>query len=289
MSIHSLRNQLRRLAIGHTDGHRCPQVPVVRSPAANWSRPWIRDAVLEEQVRVHEGIKELHEGPLNTYGDWFASLCLGLSRLPELAPEVMKDLLVVRVFNEVAGSFVCTACGLEFPFRQWPELPPLDKTVAGLPIRAEDPPEFFSACPHCGGTNKEIAGSNRVTEQDYPWKRIDVAVCPTPVGYEDRYEDACATRTPGTEPPLCSISLSILYCRGVATCWRTAATEFADGTDTVTKGHPLPCVKCGQIPECVLVVIEEVVASRTTVDDGSEGRKVEESQVAVIGGNPDSA
>ena len=38
--------------------------------------------------------------------------------------------------------------------------------------------------------------------------------------------------------------------------------ELADGTVTETKGMPPPCVKCGQIPECVLVVIEEVVASR---------------------------
>ena len=37
--------------------------------------------------------------------------------------------------------------------------------------------------------------------------------------------------------------------------------ELADGTVTETKGTPPPCVKCGQIPECILVVIEEIVAS----------------------------
>jgi hypothetical protein len=135
----------------------------------------------DEQIRVHQGVKELHEGPLNNYGDWVASLCLGLSRLPELAPEVMKDLLVIRVFNEVAGSFVCVDCGLEYPFRQWPEDP--DSQLWLEPPRGHSdavPPEFYPACPHCGGTNKEIAGSDRVAQQAYPWKSMDGYVTPAP-------------------------------------------------------------------------------------------------------------
>ena len=158
----------------------------------------------EEQVRVHEGIKELHEGPLNTYGDWFASLCLGLSRLPELAPEVMKDLLVVRVFHEVAGSYVCTDCGLEYPFRQWPE--DTDSQLWLEPPRGHgdaDPPEFYAACPHCGGIDKEIAGSNRVAGQDFPWKYLDGSCHPI-AGMVTRtvMRIACATPATRTKCPL---------------------------------------------------------------------------------------
>src|ERR1700677_4267492 len=64
----------------------------------------------DEQGRVLEGLKQLHAGALEPYGVWFGSLCEGLSRLPELAAEVMKDLLVLRVFNDVAGNFVCLDC-----------------------------------------------------------------------------------------------------------------------------------------------------------------------------------
>ena len=47
MSIHSLRNQLRRLAASHTDGHRCPRC---RCPFASGELERIRDAVLDKSV-----------------------------------------------------------------------------------------------------------------------------------------------------------------------------------------------------------------------------------------------
>jgi hypothetical protein len=72
----------------------------------------------EEKARVHQGVKQLYEGAFDPYGLWFGNLCDGRSRLPELAPQVMKELLVLRAFHPVAGGFVCTDCGLEYPFRQ---------------------------------------------------------------------------------------------------------------------------------------------------------------------------
>ena len=86
----------------------------------------------------------------------------------------MKDLLVVRVFNTVTGAFVCLDCGLEYPFRQWPRL--CDPGVfLDMPEShgAVGPPEFFTVCPHCAGTNKEIGGSDLVEQRDYPWKHLD--------------------------------------------------------------------------------------------------------------------
>ena len=135
----------------------------------------------EEQGRVHQGIKQLHEGALEPYGAWFTSLVEGWSRLPELTPQVMKDLLVIWVYHTVAGAFVCLDCGLEYPFRQWPRL-------SGPGVWLEPPgghaatplPEFFTTCPHCGSTNKEIAGSDRVEQHDFPFKHLDGYVAPLP-------------------------------------------------------------------------------------------------------------
>ena len=89
----------------------------------------------------------------------------------------MKGLLVTRVFNKVAGDFVCLDCGLEYPFRQWPRVCGSRvcswqrKTMEATPPKP--PPEFYTACPHCGGTNKEIGGSDLVFQEDYPWKHLD--------------------------------------------------------------------------------------------------------------------
>jgi hypothetical protein len=100
--------------------------------------------------------------------------------LPELAPQVMKDLLVIRVFNTVAGAFICTDCGLEYPFREWPRASDSHRwlVTSGDDSAADKLPAFYTACPHCGSTNKDTAGSDVVEQQDYPWKHLDGYVAP---------------------------------------------------------------------------------------------------------------
>jgi hypothetical protein len=47
----------------------------------------------EEEDRVLSAVQQLHETWLGPYGVWFWCLCEGHCRLPELTPQVMKDLL----------------------------------------------------------------------------------------------------------------------------------------------------------------------------------------------------
>ena len=63
--------------------------------------------------------------------------------------------------------------------------------------------------------------------------------------------------------------------------------ELADGSITAPVGRPAPCVQCGQIPEQILEIIEETVASPAAVGDDAEDLQVEQSSVAVIGGSSD--
>ena len=64
------------------------------------------------QGRVNEALERLHDGLSGQYARWFDGLLLGWSRLPPLAPAVMKDLLLAWLNPAVATSFVCRGCGL---------------------------------------------------------------------------------------------------------------------------------------------------------------------------------
>jgi hypothetical protein len=135
----------------------------------------------DERVRMHAALEQLHERQSGPYSSWFISLLVGWSRLPLLAPTVMKELLLVWLRPEVATAFVCRDCGLEYPFRYWPRNPEAERFTVwpegGPPPRE---PEFFAACPHCGAPNTDILSSDAVEQHDYPWKHLDGYAGPDP-------------------------------------------------------------------------------------------------------------
>ncbi len=128
----------------------------------------------EEQDRASKGLEQKNKWDCPPYWLWVRHLINGLSRLPALTPPVMKDLLVSRIFYRVAGSFVCTDCGLEYPFRRWPRHRDSHLWVVTEGDAPDNQlPEFYAAYPHCGGTGTAIAGSDAVEQQDYRWKHLD--------------------------------------------------------------------------------------------------------------------
>jgi hypothetical protein len=74
----------------------------------------------DEQGQVLKAVQQLHDTCLGPYGTWFWNLCEGRCRLPELPPQVMKDLLLAWLSPDVASGYVCERCGLLYPFRHWP-------------------------------------------------------------------------------------------------------------------------------------------------------------------------
>ena len=129
----------------------------------------------DEQGRVNEALAKLHARLSGPYALWFDSVLLGWSRLPLLAPPVMKDLLLTWLDPAMATGFACRSCGLKYPFRYWPRSEEAERFMVwpegqGPPPRA---PEFFAACPHCGAANTDILLPDDVEGHDYPWMEQD--------------------------------------------------------------------------------------------------------------------
>jgi hypothetical protein len=94
----------------------------------------------------------------HTLEDWLRNLSLGRSRLPAgLTGDVMRHLLGVyldRGTEVDQSSMTCDGCGLERPIQKqppWPEWKLLPGKTHDSPPPRYDLPEFFRACPHCGG------------------------------------------------------------------------------------------------------------------------------------------
>jgi hypothetical protein len=81
----------------------------------------------DERGRVHAALEQLHAGLSGPYSSWFFGLLVGWSRLPLLAPQAMKELLLAWLQPEVATGFVCRGCGLEYPFRYRPRNPEAER------------------------------------------------------------------------------------------------------------------------------------------------------------------
>jgi hypothetical protein len=129
----------------------------------------------EEQARVNEALERLHDGLSGPYALWFNGLLLGWSRLPLLAPAVMKDLLLAWLQPKVATGFACRDCGLKYPFRYWPQTPGSQSCWVRPDGQGPPPrePEFFAACPYCGAPNTDILLPDEVEQHDYPWMQLD--------------------------------------------------------------------------------------------------------------------
>jgi hypothetical protein len=135
-----------------------------------------------QKARVNAAVKQLHEdytlpyySRWSPYYGWFFGLLIGWSRLPMLAPETMRDLLLTWVDENVARGFPCRGCGLAYPFRYYSPPDPEAERFFVYPNGQPPPrlPEFFLACPHCGLPNTEILENDELEPQDYPWKHLD--------------------------------------------------------------------------------------------------------------------
>src|SRR5262249_48956324 len=61
----------------------------------------------DDQGHVNTALGKLHEKQSGPYAIWFNGLLLGWSRLPALAPPVMKDLLLTWLYPAGATGFAC--------------------------------------------------------------------------------------------------------------------------------------------------------------------------------------
>ena len=71
----------------------------------------------------------------------------------------------------------------------------------------------------------------------------------------------------------------------------TSVTVFSeerdDGTVTEPEGMPLPCERCGEVPEQVFHVLEVVVGGPAAASDQAAGVLEGESSAAVVADDPD--
>lgn len=132
----------------------------------------------EDRGRVSQAIEQANEltGPLD---EWLDDLAKGRCRLPDLTAETMRGLLLAWLSPSADGGIVCTACGLEYPrhkhppLSEWKLLPGREWGVGPPPWY--DLPEFFAACPHCGGSRygSGMDWPHLVDGKSYPWMRLD--------------------------------------------------------------------------------------------------------------------
>jgi hypothetical protein len=149
---------------------RCP--PPAAPPRADRARPRRWEGVLDrferllgqalslrhgpDQERVVAAVGQLVPGLGGPYGGWLRGLRDGWSRLPQLPPAVMRDLLLAWLSPEADGGLVCRSCSLEYPRHKSPPLSAWQLLPGQIPLVGPPPwydlPELFAACPGCGGS-----------------------------------------------------------------------------------------------------------------------------------------
>jgi len=129
----------------------------------------------DEQDRVLIALIESltqHTGP---FAMLFWHLREGCCRLPELAPQAMKALLVAAVSPEADGWRVCNHCGLAYPQHKlpnkWTLLPGKQYGVGSPPWY--DFPDFFQVCPSCGNSVYDVERPHMAGRGDHAWKDLD--------------------------------------------------------------------------------------------------------------------
>lgn len=137
----------------------------------------------EEDEKVASALAQWGETEMGPYSGWLRDLFQGHCRLPELAPESMKQLLLAWLSPDCDSlTSVCRNCGLLYPRRrrppvtQWKLLPEKVPGEGALP--RYDLPEFFSSCPGCGASPRDFDWSHLVREVSRPWMGLDGYVGP---------------------------------------------------------------------------------------------------------------
>jgi hypothetical protein len=147
---------------------------------ARWGRLCEAAAVLltpAEQEQAQEAIGRLGDDFDGPFGVWLRDLCDGCSRLPKLSPEVMRDLLRAWLSPQADGGMVCNGCGLEYPRHKAPPMGEWKLLPGRRPREGPPPwydlPEFFQACPHCGGSRYDSDWPHLAGGRDHPWQELD--------------------------------------------------------------------------------------------------------------------
>jgi hypothetical protein len=112
-------------------------------------------------------------GPLDR---WLDDLRAGRSRLPELTPPAMKDLLSGWLHPQAGQPMVCNGCGLEYPRLRRPGAPNAARPANLLPAASTVPYQvarLFDACPGCGASRYDTTWPGRTASVDLPWKALD--------------------------------------------------------------------------------------------------------------------
>jgi hypothetical protein len=124
----------------------------------------------EEAARVEAAFQTFADQDKGPYSRWVADLYGGYWRLPEITPEVMKNLLLARLSADVhTFDWVCLNCGLCAPPRQ---------LGASTTSEVHAAPEGRPACLHCGAASDHGMWAIRIRERHYPWMDQDGYVEP---------------------------------------------------------------------------------------------------------------
>ena len=132
----------------------------------------------EEQIKVAEALRQWAETEQGPYAWWFRELFHGSCRLPELAPQTMKQLLVAWLSPDCDHmTRVCRGCGLLYPHPRSSSLRDLKLLPGKVPLVGPPPwydfPVYFPSCPGCGASPNDIDWSHLVDRLDRPWMAQD--------------------------------------------------------------------------------------------------------------------
>jgi hypothetical protein len=130
-----------------------------------------------EQEQVERALRQLVDESAGPLWDWLRDLREGCCRLPQLPPETTRALLLAWLSPEADGGMVCRACGLEYPRHKSPPLSQWKLLPGKRPLQGPPPwydlPEFFMACPGCGGSRYEADWPWHTAGVALPWKQLD--------------------------------------------------------------------------------------------------------------------
>lgn len=131
----------------------------------------------EEDEKVASALTQWGENRTGPYRSWLGDLFRGNCRLPELAPETMKQLLLAWLSPDCdVFTPVCRNCGMLYPNRRW-SWKELKLLPGKVPFEGSPPwydvPEFFHSCPACGASSRDIDWSHFVGEINRPWMALD--------------------------------------------------------------------------------------------------------------------